>query len=131
MANAAGAQLWLDGGHNPHAGRALANAMAELDAREPRPLFLIMGMLANKDAPGFLDAFEGLAQKLIAVPIEGHASLSPENLIDIAKGRSIKAEASDSVKTAITKILRDNPKSSPRILICGSLYLAGTVLALD
>ena len=131
MANAAGAQLWLDGGHNPHAGRALANAMAELDAREPRPLFLIMGMLANKDAPGFLDAFEGLAQKLIAVPIEGHASLSPENLIDIAKGRNIKAEASDNVETAIAKILEANPKTSPRILICGSLYLAGTVLAQD
>ena len=52
------AQLWLDGAHNPHAARALAAAMAELDARSPRPLVLIMGMLANKDAPGFLDMFE-------------------------------------------------------------------------
>lgn len=131
IANAAGAQLWLDGGHNPHAGRALANAMAELDANEPRPLILIMGMLANKDAPGFLDAFEGMAQKLIVVPIEGHASLSAENLIDIAKGRGIKAEASGNVETAIAHILKTKPKLSPRILICGSLYLAGTVLAQD
>jgi len=128
-ANGAGAQLWLDGGHNPHAGRALASAMAELDANEPRPLVLIMGMLANKDAPGFLDAFEGLAQKLVAVPIEGHASLSSENLIDIAKGRGIKATASDSVEKAITHILKTSTKVPPRILICGSLYLAGTVLA--
>jgi dihydrofolate synthase / folylpolyglutamate synthase len=131
LVNAAGAQLWLDGGHNPHAGRALASAMAELDANEPRPLVLIMGMLANKDAPGFLDAFEGLAQKLIAIPIEGHASLSSENLIDIAKGRGIKAEAGESVEKAITTILNADFKFPPRILICGSLYLAGTVLALD
>jgi len=129
MANAAGAQLWLDGGHNPHAGRALANTMAELDASEPRPLVLIMGMLANKDAPGFLDAFEGMAQKLIAVPIAEHASLSPENLIDIAKGRGIKAQASDNVEEALSSILKSKPKLPPRILICGSLYLAGTVLA--
>ncbi len=132
IANEAGAQLWLDGGHNPHAARALASAMAELDAQEPRPLVLIMGMLANKDAPGFLNAFEGLAQKLIAVPIEDHASLSPENLIDIAKGRGIKAEASDNVTAAITTIIQAASKTkqnpSPRILICGSLYLAGSVL---
>ena len=129
IANAAGAQLWLDGGHNPHAGRALASAMAELDANEPRPLILIMGILANKDAPGFLDAFEGLAQKLVAVPIKDHASLSPESLTDIAKGRGIKADASDSVETAIIQILKTKTKVPPRILICGSLYLAGTVLA--
>jgi len=131
IANAAGAQLWLDGGHNPHAGRALASAMAELDANEPRPLILIMGILANKDAPGFLDAFEGLAQKLVAVPIKDHASLSPESLTDIAKGRGIKADASDSVETAIIQILKTKTKVPPRILICGSLYLAGTVLAQD
>lgn len=129
IANAAGAQLWLDGGHNPHAGRALASAMAELDANEPRPLILIMGILANKDAPGFLDAFEGLAQKLVAIPIEDHASLSPESLTDIAKGRGIEAQASDSVEAAIIQILKTKTKVPPRILICGSLYLAGTVLA--
>ncbi len=129
IANTAGAELWLDGGHNPHAGRALASAMAELDANEPRPLILIMGMLANKDAPGFLDAFEGLAQKIIVVPIEGHASISPESLIDIAKGRGIKAEENDTVETALANILKTKPKQRPRILICGSLYLAGTVLA--
>lgn len=129
LANDAGAQLWLDGGHNPHAGRALASAMAELDASEPRPLVLIMGILANKDAPGFLDAFEGLAHTLIAVPIPGHASLAPESLMDIAKGRGIKAASSNTVKAAIAKITKENPKRPPRILICGSLYLAGTVLA--
>ncbi len=70
------AELWLDGGHNPHAARALAGALAEIEAKTSRPLVMIMGMLANKDAPGFLDAFTGLAQNLIAVPIRNHASLT-------------------------------------------------------
>ena len=130
LANASGAQLWLDGGHNPHAGRALANAMAELDAAEPRPLVLIMGILANKDAPGFLDAFEGLAHTLIAVPIPDHTSLAAESLMDIAKGRGIKAAASNSVTEAIKTIIATKTKTPPRILICGSLYLAGHVLSL-
>lgn len=129
MANNAGAQLWLDGGHNPHAGRALASAMAELDAKEPRPLVMIMGMLANKDAPGFLDAFEGLAHMLIAVPIPDHSSLAAESLMDIAKGRGIKAAAAGSVREAIKKVTEKFTDTPPRILICGSLYLAGHVLA--
>lgn len=143
LTNTAGGQLWLDGGHNPHAARALAGAMAELDALEPRPLILIMGMLANKDAPGFLDAFEGLASALIAVPIPDHTSLSPENLMDIAKGRGIKSAAADTVENAIKAALinapnndpKQNPSKkpilAPRILICGSLYLASGVLATD
>jgi len=122
------AQLWLDGGHNPHAARALASAIAELDASDSRPLTLIMGILANKDAPGFLDAFEGLAHSLIAVPITNHASLSPESLKDIAKGRGIKAYAADNLTAALDLALGENNENPKRILICGSLYLAGMAL---
>ncbi len=122
------AQLWLDGGHNPHAARALASAMAELDASDPRPLTLIMGILANKDAPGFLDAFEGLAHCLIAVPVPGHAGLSPENLVDIAKGRGIKTYAADNLTSALERAMGEH-KQPKRILICGSLYLAGVALS--
>ncbi len=129
MASNAGAQLWLDGGHNPHAGRALANAMAELDAAEPRPLILIMGILANKDAPGFLNAFAGLAQSLIAIPIPDHSSLAAENLMDIAKGRGIKASAAYNLNEAMKAAIDAKTQTPPRILICGSLYLAGHVLA--
>ena len=71
IAQCENAELWLDGGHNPHAAKALAEAIAGLEANAPRPLVLIMGILANKDAPGFLDAFAGLAQTLIAVPYRG------------------------------------------------------------
>jgi len=128
-AHKAGAQLWLDGGHNPHAARALASAMAELDAADPRPLILIMGMLANKDAPAFLDAFEGLAHSLIAVPIPNHASLACESLMDIAKGRAIKPQAADDLTDALNQAVMQS-KAPKRIMICGSLYLAGEALSL-
>ena len=130
IVSAHGAELWLDGGHNPHAGRALASGLAELDAQSPRPLILISGMLANKDAPGFLDAFDGLAQTLIAVPIEGHAGLLPETLADIAKGRGMASFTDDNVRAAVERACALDSKTPPRILICGSLYLAGKVLAL-
>ena len=125
------AELWLDGGHNPHAARAIAAAMAEMEAKSPRPLILIMGMLANKDAPGFLDAFSGLAHALIAVPIEDHASIGASSLMDMAKGRGFKASACNNLKDAVAEATALNPKTPPRILICGSLYLAGMALALD
>ena len=129
IANKAGAELWLDGGHNPHAGRALASSLAGLDAQSPRPLILIAGMLANKDIAGFLDAFDGLAQTLIAVPIPGHAGLMPETLVDIAKGRGMIGYTDENVEDAVNRACGLKSKTPPRILICGSLYLAGDVLA--
>ena len=65
----AGSELWLDGGHNADGGRAIANALADLEERVSRPLVLIVGMLATKDAGAFLRNFSGLARRLIAVPI--------------------------------------------------------------
>ena len=126
-----GAELWLDGGHNPHAARALAAALAELETRAPRPLVLVMGMLANKNAPGFLDAFSGLAHSLIAVPIDGHSSLAPETLIDIAKGRGMDGRPADDLRRAVKAACALKSVAPPRILICGSLYLAGQALALQ
>uniref|UniRef100_UPI0025DBCD9C bifunctional folylpolyglutamate synthase/dihydrofolate synthase n=1 Tax=uncultured Caulobacter sp. TaxID=158749 RepID=UPI0025DBCD9C len=73
-AKAAGADLWLDGGHNPHAGRAVSRAVADLAARDGRPVALISGLLANKDATGFFGAFRGVAAKVFTVTFEGHAS---------------------------------------------------------
>ncbi|NNC38356.1 MAG: bifunctional folylpolyglutamate synthase/dihydrofolate synthase [Acidimicrobiales bacterium] len=131
IAQKAGAELWLDGGHNPHAGLALASGLAELDAKSPRPLIMIAGMLANKDAPGFLDAFDGLAKTLIAVPIPGHAGLLPETLADIAKGRGMNSFTNDTLEAAVQRACELKTKTPPRILICGSLYLAGQVLSLD
>ena len=70
-----GGELWLDGGHNPHAAKALAETMAELEGRTQRVLVLVMGILSNKDAGGFLDAFAGLASSVVAVDIPGHPAL--------------------------------------------------------
>ena len=64
-----GSELWLDGGHNPDGGRAIAAALADLEERVSRPLVLIVGMLATKDSEGFLSNFAGLARRMIAVPV--------------------------------------------------------------
>lgn len=134
----AGGELWLDGGHNPHAARAVASAMAEMESQTPRPLILITGILANKDIGGFLDAFEGLASAVIAVAISGHSSLAPETLRELAQARGmnsqIAANITEAVQLAITASethsppSKDHPSPAPRVLICGSLYLAGEVL---
>ena len=136
LAHASGAELWLDGGHNPHAGRAVASTMASLEAVKPRPLILVMGMLSNKDVGGYLDAFSGLASAVIGVSIDGHTALAPETLTELAKSRNMLGHAADSVREAIEigidlgeGLSTENPAVAPRILICGSLYLAGQVLA--
>src|SRR5262249_56545848 len=64
-----GSELWLDGGHNPDGGRAIANALADLEERVSRPLVLVVGMLASKDCPAFMKNFAGLARRVVAVPI--------------------------------------------------------------
>ncbi len=69
-----GAEVWLDGGHNPHGGAAIARAMADFEERAEKPLYLICGMLKTKDAAGFLSAFRGLARHVTTVPIEGEAA---------------------------------------------------------
>ena len=140
MTAEAGAELWLDGGHNKQAGAAVAAVMADLEAKDPRPLILIMGILANKDAGGYLDAFEGLASCVIAANIDGHAALAPETLCELARTRGMVGQISDNLIDAVQRAIntgealsRENAaelKTPPRILICGSLYLAGQVLAL-
>ena len=123
-ARAAEAELWLDGGHNPHAARALAQALAEREARAPRPTALIVGMLANKDAGGFFEALRGSGATVFTVPFEG-AAAEPEALAAVARGHGLGATASTSVGEALERALR---LGAGRVVICGSLYLAGEVL---
>ncbi len=134
-----GGELWLDGGHNPHAARAVANVMADLEAQNSRPLILITGILANKDIGGFLDAYEGLASAVIGVSIPGHTALAPETLLEVAGKRGLIGQVADDITDAVQRAITtgktlspDNAKHpAPRILICGSLYLAGEVLKLN
>lgn len=119
-----GFEVWLDGGHNPAAGRALARALAIDDGR---PLYLIVGMVAAKDAAGFIKPLAGLAPKgLWALPVPGaHAALAPGRIAAIARRTGVTAHETESVEEAVAAIALLSPG---RVLISGSLYLAGAVL---
>ena len=123
-ARVADAELWLDGGHNPHAARALAEALAERQARAPRPLALIVGILANKDAGGFFEALNTLNATVFSVPFDG-AAAEPDALAAVARGHGLGATSCGSVGEALERALR---LGAGRVVICGSLYLAGEVL---
>jgi dihydrofolate synthase/folylpolyglutamate synthase len=125
-----GSELWLDGGHNSDGGRAIASALADLEERSPRPLVLIVGMLASKDCAGFLKHFVGLAQRTLAVPVPRQEKSRPAgNIADIARGLGIPAHCSTDIRSALAAVAGFGLDPPPRILITGSLYLAGEVLA--
>jgi dihydrofolate synthase/folylpolyglutamate synthase len=127
----AGSEIWLDGGHNPGAGAVVAEAMADLEERSPRPLFLVTGMLSTKDPIGFFRPFADIVRKVYTVPVpNSNAGRDQGELASAAMEAGLPAEAVDSVAAALERINRDTADAAaPRILICGSLYLAGSVLA--
>jgi dihydrofolate synthase/folylpolyglutamate synthase len=129
-----GAEVWLDGGHNPHCAAAVSGAIADLEDKSDRPLYLICGMLRTKDAVGFLGAFRGLARHVVTVNIPGEAAaLGAGALYDAAREAGLDAAPGDDLEDAMLQIAAraqmDAGEPPPRILICGSLYLAGRVLA--
>jgi dihydrofolate synthase/folylpolyglutamate synthase len=125
----AGSELWLDGGHNPDGGRAVAAALADLEERVSRPLVLIVGMLASKDCAGFLSNFTGLARRMIAVPVPGaEKGMSAEAVADAARAIGLPATSRDNLIEALDAARKLDLDPPPRILITGSLYLAGEVL---
>jgi len=124
-----GSELWLDGGHNPEGGRAIAAALADLEERVSRPLVLVVGMLASKDCEGFLSNFTGLARRMIAVPVPHvEKSLSAEAVADAARVIGLPATSRDNLSEALEVARKLDLDPPPRILITGSLYLAGEVL---
>ena len=125
----AGSEIWLDGGHNPDGGRIVAAALGDLEERVSRPVVLIVGMLATKDLRGFLRNFTGLARRLIAVPMTSDKSLPPEAIAQASQTIGIPADAATGIIPAFAAIARLDLNPPPRILITGSLYLAGEVLA--
>ncbi len=121
-----GWELWLDGGHNPGAGEVLAAAVA---GWRDRPLYLVVGMLNTKDAGGFLAPLAKHARALWAVTIPGEQNPLPASAIAAAaRSVGLPAEEATSVAAALAAIIADEPTPA-RVLICGSLHLAGTVLA--
>lgn len=123
-------ELWLDGGHNAEGGRVIAEALGDLEERVPRPLVVIVGMMDNKDAGGFLANFAGLTRHIIAVPIPDRARVMPvQKLVDAGRALGMRVETADSAGDALQSLRRLAYEVPPRVLICGSLYLAGHVLA--
>ena len=127
-----GSELWLDGGHNAEGGRVAAAALGDLEERVSRPLVLIVGMMANKDAAGFLANFAGLTRHIIAVEIPGRDNaMPPDRLADAARALGMRVDFAAGVEAALQALSRLAYEVSPRILITGSLYLAGHVLAIN
>ena len=127
-----GAEIWIDGGHNPGAGTVIAEALTEQEEKFPRPLFLISGMINTKDQTGYFRPFHGMARHVYTVPVAmSDAGVPNEELAVRATEAGLSAEPVSSVANALM-LLRDTwdeGETAPRILIGGSLYLIGAVLA--
>ena len=121
----AGWELWLDGGHNPGAGRALADAVAGWT--DDGPVVLVCAMQENKDAAGFLAPLAGVADRLLAIPLPGDTTgHPPDGIAAAARAAGLAAETAPSLAAALDTAATGD---RGRVLICGSLYLAGAVLA--
>ena len=124
----AGSELWLDGGHNPAAARAIADFFRGHVPAE-RPFHIIFGLLENKDSRGVLKPFRNRSLTLHSVAIAGHPHHSPAGLAALAREEGMTAMASTGVEDALGWIARHADRARPPIvLILGSLYLAGEVL---
>jgi dihydrofolate synthase/folylpolyglutamate synthase len=124
-----GGELWIDGGHNPDGGRVIASALADLEERVSRPLVLIVGMLANKDSGGFLKNFTGLARRIVTVPIPHQENaFSAQALAQAARAIGLPAQEGPDIETALAVIGGFDLDQPPRVLVTGSLYLAGAAL---
>lgn len=122
-------ELWLDGGHNPAGARVVAETMGDLEERVARPLVLVSGILNTKDSDGFFEPFRGLAAAVHTVPIVmSDAGLSPEQVAESAENAGLLARAHKSLESALRSIGVEHGELAPRVLITGSLYLAGEVL---
>lgn len=127
-----GSEIWLDGGHNAEGGRVAAAALGDLEERVPRQLVVIAGMMANKDAQAFLANFAGQTRHIIVVPIPGAENAMPvDRLADAARRLGMRVEIAPGIEAALRALSKLAYESPPRILITGSLYLAGHVLALN
>ncbi|MBV9931177.1 MAG: bifunctional folylpolyglutamate synthase/dihydrofolate synthase [Alphaproteobacteria bacterium] len=125
----AGAELWLDGGHNPAAARAVADHF-RVHVPGDRAFHLVFGLLANKDAPGVLKPFAGGQPTVHAVAVPGHASHPAAELVALARRNGLAAMAAEDVPAALAWIGRHGEPAAPPpvVLVMGSLYLAGDVL---
>ncbi len=123
-----GADLWLDGAHNPHAGAALAEACEQLSERDGRPVTLIVGMLGRKDASAFFPHFRALNPRVFTTLFESPNATPAEDLAAAARLTGLEAEAVNGVRAALARALADG--AAPHVVICGSLHFVGDVLSM-
>ena len=123
------AEVWLDGGHNPSAAHAVAEALAGLEERRSRPLMLVAGLLTTKDAKRWFEAFSGLAAQAYTVPVPGtEAGHDPAALAGLAAGAGVSACPMADIPAAFRRIAAASEGDAPRVLLGGSLYLVGEAL---
>lgn len=120
-----GSELWVDGGHNPSAARLVAEH-ARKHWQDGLPLALLFASLQSKDAAGTLRPFKGIAAEVLALPIEGHDCRSPQELAHLAESMGLASRPRSSLADAMTAL-----RKPARVLVFGSLYLAGELLALN
>ena len=131
-----GSELWVDGGHNGAAAAVVAQAMAELEERAPKALHLVLGMLKSKPLAAFLKPFGGLARSVtgIEIPDVSRAYASPYSPAEIAAAAlaaGIYAQPAANLEDGLAAVaVRANGKPV-RVLVCGSLHLAGACLTAD
>lgn len=125
-----GATLWLDGGHNPHAGRALAESVEKLAARDPRPVVLVSAMFARKDALGFFSPFARLNPPVFATTFDSPTAAPADEIAQAARAAGLSAEVVGSAEEGVRKALA-LPGAPPHVLICGGLHFAGEVLEMS
>src|SRR5947199_4330216 len=127
-----GCGIWLDGGHNAEGGRVTAAALGDLEERVSRPLVVIAGMMANKDANAFLGNFAGLTRHIVAVQIPDRAgAMPPDRLADAARSLCMRVESAGTVAAALHALSRLAYEVAPPIVITSSLSLAGHVLDIN
>ena len=119
-----GSDLWLDGAHNPNAAQPVARALKTL--ARGRPVTLMLGMLANKDAEAVIRILAPSVGHVVAVPVPGHAHHAPDCLATIAQGLGLTADTAPDIPQALDRV-----GAPGLVLIAGSLYLAGEVLAMN
>jgi len=129
-----GAEVWLDGGHNPDAAVSISAFMGDREEQSPKPLYLVSGMLSTKDPVGYFRPYEGLARHVATVPIRSASNgVDPLLLADHARTAGLEATPFPSLDDAFADIrsCAERDGESPRVLICGSLYLAGDILKMN
>ena len=121
-----GSELWIDGGHNPSAARLVAAHARRNWKSDGLPLALLFASLASKDAAGVLRPFRGIADQVLTLPIDGHECRDPEELVALATGMGFASRGYRGIADALVAV-----RKKARVLVFGSLYLAGEALSLN